>query len=280
MGKISVVTVAKAHLSSALRPENQPTAVSLDVSSLAQSCIKYARKMLRLFEDLHTTGNITGFSFTDFQGCSTATIVLLVAAFVPGRHNFQSTASAGLGYLRLMAGKNAAALRGVQFVEAVQAVVNEATAKVAVKTQSSDFTSNVQASESSNYVKWTQWLTTTNLPESRFATQGTDMEHTQGGQAETFVPPTPASASGLDPLCWDYAASTQTSPGTTPLNRFGNAAMPGHLAGAPYDDSMMTPDLPSAFGNDHDFLMGLTGLGVLDFTEQADLGLDFGISGQ
>ncbi|KAK2042410.1 hypothetical protein LZ31DRAFT_596410 [Colletotrichum somersetense] len=38
--------------------------------------------MIELFECLYRSGNLAWFSFTDFQGCSIATIILLLAGIL------------------------------------------------------------------------------------------------------------------------------------------------------------------------------------------------------
>ncbi|KAJ1326993.1 proline utilization trans-activator [Microdochium nivale] len=164
MGKVSVVSVVRARLrrafglsqpsSSRTSPNRQqsmgssvgaasgshdtnrksqsPPHVEEHTDNMSRSCIKAARKMLHLFEGLSRTGNLTRFSFTDFQGCSIATIVILLAGIVEyDDPSFERQATFGLNCLRKMAeGGNGAAKTGVQFVEALQRITSEASEKL------------------------------------------------------------------------------------------------------------------------------------------------------
>ncbi|KAK3669766.1 hypothetical protein LTR78_010339 [Recurvomyces mirabilis] len=288
MGKISVVTVARAHLDSALRPGQSPVVVDPDVAALAQSCIKPARKMLRLFDDLHNTGNLTRFSFTDFQGCSIATIVLLVAGLIPGEYDCQLVAAVGLDYLKLMAGKNATAQKGVHFVEAVRAIVAEATTKIRNnRTRSNEkSTPNVPPFDGSDYHQWAQWLTTASHSDTERNTHAAQPEMFQdgprssqnAGQGHISVPPTPPSVSGVtfpDATCNSLATKQAVSyEETLPQTSIG-AALADQCDSILRSNATIPYDFPSIFEDDHEYLMGLTGLGVLDFAEPTDLDFQF-----
>ncbi|KAI8241160.1 putative transcriptional regulatory protein, partial [Colletotrichum sp. SAR 10_96] len=82
VGKVSVVTVVRARLRALFCPADPPPAPSAAVEQAADACIRAAKKMLELFEGLSRSGNMARFSFTDLQGCSIATIVVLLAGIL------------------------------------------------------------------------------------------------------------------------------------------------------------------------------------------------------
>ncbi|GJC77274.1 putative transcriptional regulatory protein C417.09c [Colletotrichum liriopes] len=82
MGKVSVVTVVRAQLRNAFRPHEEPLTISKDIKQSSDACIKAAKKMIELFDGLSHSGNMARFSFTDFQGCSIATIIMLLAGIL------------------------------------------------------------------------------------------------------------------------------------------------------------------------------------------------------
>lgn len=281
MGKVSVVTVARSHLHATISSlECNIDNTNSEVSSLSRSCIKAAKKMLRLFEDLQSNSKITRFSFTDFQGCSIATIILLVASIIPEERKCQVTAAAGLEYLRMMAYRNTTATKGVHFVEAVQAIAQEAIAKLSTsKVDELESTAAISESTVSQYDQWAKWLaTTTRSSASSLPPADLNLEATQPQRHEQVsAPPTPPSPHGHRlPPPGHAVAQQQHQQQITVLNEMSNQAMPQDLHDwIPSRGQLPGMSFESVF-DDHDYLMGLTGLGVLDFGEQSDLGLDFG----
>lgn len=119
MGKVSLVTVARARLRQHLLPERHAPQICEAMKRHSDSCTKAARKLLQLFENLSNTQNMTRFFFTDFQSCSIATIVTLVAGILDRDSGYQARVAFGLDCLRRMATGNMTAQMGVRFVEAV-----------------------------------------------------------------------------------------------------------------------------------------------------------------
>jgi hypothetical protein len=99
-------------------------------AELVKSCIKAAKKMLELFGEIDRSGCITKSSFTDFQGCSIATIILLVAGILKRDLCYEARISFGLTCLRRMAGGHLAAVNGVYFIEALKSIADEAAEKL------------------------------------------------------------------------------------------------------------------------------------------------------
>ncbi|KAK7417229.1 hypothetical protein QQZ08_011708 [Neonectria magnoliae] len=159
MGKVSLVTVARAKLRYHLGPEAQIPQIDETVDQLSKACAKAARKVLQLFENLTRTSNMTRFSFTDFQGCSIAIIVTLVAGILERDSAYEARVAFGLDCLRSMAIGNMMAKMGVRFVEALQFITNDAIQKLK---RTSSFTESPpdieESTASSEYNQWAEWL--------------------------------------------------------------------------------------------------------------------------
>ncbi|KAI6891631.1 hypothetical protein KC318_g13662 [Hortaea werneckii] len=242
--------------------------------------------MLGLFEDLHKTGNITRFSFTDFQGCSIATIVLLVGSLISGEQECRTIASAGLDYLRLMAGKQVTPWKGVRFVEAVQTIVVEASLKArATKepcTPSAPVTSDPATSD---YNQWAEWLQTVQNPEAGRATQGLSAEYptsrppsvTQDRQVRQQDLPASLANDLNDatfPVTPSHSIRLHAQEATAFQASFAYDSVPN--TGNQVFSSTAEPTFGGSNGTDYDFMMGLTGLSVLDFPDEIDMDLTFG----
>ncbi|RMY72292.1 hypothetical protein D0863_04618 [Hortaea werneckii] len=286
MGRVAVVTVARAHVASSLHRDQTPTPLDSAILTVAHSCIKSARKMLGLFEDLHKTGNITRFSFTDFQGCSIATIVLLVGSLISGEQECRTIASAGLNYLRLMAGKQVTPLKGVRFVEAVQTIVVEASSKASVhKEHCTPSTPITPEPAASGYSQWAEWLQTVQNPEAERASQGRSAEYptsrplsvTQDRQVRQQDLPA-SLANDLNDATFPVTPSHSIRPHAQEATAFQTsfAYDSGSNTGDQVFASTTVPTLEGSHGTDHDFMMGLTGLSVLDFPDEMDMDLTFG----
>lgn len=266
MGKVSVVTVVRAHLQSAFRDTSQVSSrVATPVKALSRSCIKAAKKMLQLFEDLTNTRNLTGFSFTDFQGCSIATIILFLAGIVDtdGGHNRRATF--GLECLRRMTGGNPTAKMGVRFVEALQYITEEATAKLerARQAATSRTVSNSSTATMSGYNQWARWLANSEALQAQKGSDDSTSEPTAPLSLASLHSSVPGTSLANDSLSdWEQAAAIQLS--QLAASNYPLVAEPGPMPLG--TSSLMENELPSfVYGDDQIYLMGLTGLDVLDF---------------
>ncbi|KAJ5757805.1 uncharacterized protein N7511_006499 [Penicillium nucicola] len=264
MGKVALVTVARTGLRSHLQPWSKPPEQSDFIIKQSRSCAKAARKLLVLFEHLASTGNTTRFSFTDFQGCSIATIVTLVAGIMERDSGYEARVTFGLDCLRKMATGNITAKMGVKFVEAVQSITNEAAARIHQESLiSTNATQDVQASDTTSaYNRWATWLTEMECSQTE--------EHTlhpeRGSEGNRDVPYSETFSSQIE----------QSNDLDIPGWRAENDSVPEHLL-----DSQDIPqgstiawglqstddDFLAALQNDDPaFLMGLTGLDLLNFS--------------
>ncbi|ENH74705.1 Putative transcriptional regulatory protein C3C7.04 [Fusarium oxysporum f. sp. cubense race 1] len=114
MGKMSLITLVRMTLRRHLGDNPEPCNIDEKAEKLSKSCAKASKKLLQLFEDLNQTGYTTRFSFTDFQGCSIATIVTLIAGILDRDPGYERRVRFGLDFLRRMATGNPNAQVGVR----------------------------------------------------------------------------------------------------------------------------------------------------------------------
>lgn len=266
MGKVSVVTVVRAHLRHRFGRESQPPQIGQNVDNLAKSCVKAAKKMLQLFEDIKRTGNLTRFSFTDFQGCSTATIIVLLAGILDRDSGYEARVKLGLDCLRRMADGNATAKLGVSFVEALQSISDEAVKKLQNTGPQLDTPLEPQATQLSEYNSWLEWLSKANSSQGVLASpaeQSTSDEifglQNQSVGSWPVVNHLPDSLSS-----WDGAAALQQLSAGPTETQASLAAMP-ECPPQHMDPYLFSTPLP--FDDDQVYLMGLTGMDVLNFME-------------
>lgn len=271
LGKVSVVTIVRSRLRLAQTqtyPHEQPP-LDHRIESLALSCTKAAKKMLGLFEHLVRTGNLTRFSFTDFQGCSIATIVILLAGILERDSEYHRRVDFGIDCLRKMAGENLTARTGVRFVEALKSIADEARAKLEASRPSNTSVIPVSTTEQqpADYATWIRWLETT---EHQTGTRGSSsvddgqLVHSAVNGHESITSPAlgPELASATS-QAWEETAALQLQ--GLSASAFGMPMDDGGLA----DPTVSPVDayLPSSvFNDDQLYLMGLTGMDVLDFT--------------
>lgn len=220
--------------------------------------------MLSMFEEIKGTGNLTRFSFTDFQGCSTATIIVLLAGILERDSGYDARVKLGLDCLHRMAEGNMTAKMGVSFVGALQSIANEAVERLQDIHSPTEATQSSNAGQSSDYGTWLEWLSRANSLHSGIASpSGQSIPE----QTSSTLQPQNAGPWALGnqipgSLSWD---------GVTPLQQ-----MTPHSLMVPLPDNAthhagnLDPYLfsaPGPFDDDQVYLMGLTGMDVLNFVE-------------
>ncbi|KAK1719504.1 hypothetical protein CaCOL14_001795 [Colletotrichum acutatum] len=268
MGKVSVVTVVRARLQTIFHSSTGQSDVPRDVEHSSEACIKAAKKMLELFEGLCRGGNMARFSFTDFQGCSIATIIVLLAGILDRDSGYDGRVAFGIDCLRKMSSfGNTTAKMGVRFVEALQSITNEARSKlVMARRREMSQAPDSLSGQAEGYGRWAEWLANAEVVGSP-SDDESDIEIEQSGQ-----PPAPAHGPLISPDImlsspWEEAAALQLQ--EMSASGFGISAEEGVAA----DDSTLMPLptgeeawLPSfAWNDDQMYLMGLTGMDGLDF---------------
>lgn len=261
MGKVSVVARVRSYLKNRLgrgaesAPEDQ-------TDRLSQSCIKAAKKILRLYEDVRRTGNLTRFSFTDFQGCSVATSLVLLAGILERDSDYERHVTFGLDSLRKMAEGNATATAGLKFVEALKSIAEEAIQRLyehgAVQVSvTQSFT------QTSDYTTWADWLALQPRQSSEIGSRSrTPLDVSDPSMIVAGEPHD--NQQGMDLATWDGAAALQQLSAPTMLAPPGGSDY--DLASAQaniLDSSFFTTD----YNGDTDtmFLMGLTGFDMMGF---------------
>ncbi|KAI8720018.1 Fungal-trans domain-containing protein [Fusarium sp. LHS14.1] len=263
IGKVSLITAVRATLQHHLGQESQPLRIDGTIERLSKSCTKAARKLLQLFEDLTRIRNTARFSFTDFQGCSIATIVTLIAGIIERDSTYESRVTFGLNCLRDMAAGNLTAKVGVRFVETLQAISNEAAHKLRQSgTFSGQLEEDIESLQPSAYNDWAAWLASQHQPQTNIF----DSTVEQGTATGPEITRRERSAPNAD-LCnlqttdedagWSGQVLEPLS--TTRLLMQQPTEVPEPLVVAENDFTS------TIYGDDQSFLIGLTGLDVLDF---------------
>lgn len=259
MGKVSLITVVRMTLRRHLGDDTEPWNIDEKAEKLSKSCAKASKKLLQLFEDLNQTGYTTRFSFTDFQGCSIATIVTLIAGILDRDPGYERRVRFGLDFLRRMATGNPNAQVGVRFVEALRSISNEAWSKLSRSRQPSTNATD-EGPQSSAYNEWAEWLSNQEKSQSAMNSEAIG-DSALGVDQNTQVPP------GADTEFWstgaeDMAWSSRTEAVLDPL--MSRLPVPHPQAGEQLD-TFETYRLSTIYNDDQPFLMGLTGFDVLDF---------------
>ena len=249
MGKVALVTVARTHLRQQLHPESSAPTLCDRVKKLAKACTKAARKILQLFESLTQTQKITRFSFTDFQGCSIATIVTLVAGIIERDSGYHSRVAFGLDCLTTMATGNMTAKMGVRFVQAIQSITTEAADKLSRATSHEHWSGlDSETSVALAYNQWNEWLKV----QERLSS---DTASTQPVTSEYLESTISDLSSWQSPEEQLYPSNSNIPKSSTEIPTVPGVPDPGE----PYSFSAL-------YADEQTLLMGLTGIDALDFS--------------
>lgn len=259
MGKLSVVTRVRSHLKSHLRQVVQ-SPLEEESNHLAQSCIKAAKKILRLYEDVRRTGNLTRFSFTDFQGCSVATSLVLLAGVLERDSDYDRHITFGLDSLQKMAEGNTTATAGLRFVEALHSITEEAVQKLRQRGVLSSATSP-GFSQTSDYSTWADWLACQSRQPSTIGSRSRTPPTTIEVIPRNMNDGISEAAHTMNFTTWD---------GATALQQLSIPSMNTPLADSQYDvfsgPTMFDPLISTTdHSEDTMFLMGLTGFDMMGF---------------
>lgn len=202
--------------------------------------------MLELFELVSKTGNMTKSSFTDFQGCSIATMVLMVAGITKRDLCYDVRVDFGLNCLREMAGDHATAINGVAFMEALQSIVDEAATKIC---DASSGGSNSDPGVSGP-------TTTIHCPESRLPAPVVDPMLSGASNHPRIIH---GSTTGRHTIVGNF----RTSPGPSTLSFLDGESYQQDMSAWAPEVAMNGNSFAMFQPGDENFLMELTGLDVL-----------------
>jgi hypothetical protein len=257
IGKASLIMRVRTNLQRHLNQGSQPHPIDQTAENLSASCTKAAKKLLQLFEKLVQSGNSARFSFTDFQGCSIATIITLIAGILKRDSTFDTRVNFGLNCLRQMANGNPAATVGVKFVETLQSISDEAARKLRQSGTFTDAQEREEATSPSAYKYWAEWLAAQERPFDQGdlvpARETTSGNVPVGGTPSLW----PVSISLGESWSGEVHPGAEACSAARPPIPLPNAASGLDIAGNDH--------LSTLYHDDQNFLMGLTGLDVLDF---------------
>ncbi|CAI0642705.1 unnamed protein product [Colletotrichum noveboracense] len=270
IGKSSVVAMTRFYLR-----KNQSTDAIIDGVSLMSGpfryCKKAAQKMLGLLESASQSGNLAPSSFTDFQACSIATIMLVLTGITSRDPEYNAQVAFGLDCLRKMSNMHTAGRMAINFVKALMAIAEEARSKIrlvggALEAQDT----REEGSSELAYIAWADWFSSTT------AVSGI-APSASGGLLSN------PAASGSGGRLWEEASALlQLRNLSTPGMSRPPRSQPGLDSDRTGDDVLPPPPQNTAnqrepsvetdfnidlqmFSENHLQLMGLTGMDMLDF---------------
>ncbi|KAJ4370248.1 hypothetical protein N0V86_008985 [Didymella sp. IMI 355093] len=258
MGKVSVVAKVRSYLKNYFDTGSQHD-FEERCDHLAEACIKAAKKILRLYEDVRRTGNLTRFSFTDFQGCSVATSLVLLAGILERDSDYERHVNFGLDSLRKMAEGNATAKAGLKFVEALQSVAEEALQKLhehGAVTTNATFTQDFR--QTADYGTWADWLAHQPRQANSMVRSGTQTPFDLGGSSIVSEDESP-----MEFATWNGAAALQQLSSVPSLMPPSGGLHDEINAGSA--DMFDTAICTTNYSEDPMFLMGLTGFDMMGF---------------
>lgn len=121
-----LIAAARQQLGRKLAPEEDLSNIDPQASALALRCSTAARNMITNFDRFRQAQLLARFSWTDFQGCSTATLVILFHSVIEQDLTHQSMVNSGLGTLRVLAEASKPAQLALNFVQDVKEIIEEA----------------------------------------------------------------------------------------------------------------------------------------------------------
>lgn len=263
LGKDSLVAIVRAKLRYHLgQVPAEPSQIHPSAHKQCEDCKKAARKMLQLFQDLTHAGKTNRFSFTDFQGCSIATIVTLIAGILERDATYDARVAFGLNFLNQMAAGHLTARMGVRFVEALKSISDEAVEKLRQCPTFYPYPEVATSTSPSAYNRWAEWLASQEqAPNSPEESDGQPPgRQLSGGEARAHETQheRPSALNGEDG--WNESDGSIFQPVTVaPQAMDQTDPLRAIAADADFNLAM--------YNEEQHFLMGLTGLDLLDFSE-------------
>lgn len=237
-------------------------------------CKKAAKKMLGLLETASNSGNLAPSSFTDFQACSIATIMLVLIGITSRDLNYNAQVAFGLDCLGKMSNMHTAGRMAINFVKALMAIAEEAYSKLNIVDEESEAQeAREERSSELAYIAWADWFSTT--------TGVSDVAPSASGGLLS----NPATSESGGRLWEEASALLQLRNRSTPVMSRPPRSQPGLDPNRTGDDMLPPPPPPpqttanqreqsvatdlnidlQMFNENNLQLMGLTGMDMLDF---------------
>lgn len=223
--------------------------------------------MLGLLESASNSGNLAPSSFTDFQACSIATIMLVLTGITSRDSDYNAQVAFGLDCLRKMSNMHTAGRMAINFVKALMAIAEEARSKLSIVRGASE--AREEGSSELAYIAWADWFSSTTAVSGMAPSAS-------GGLLSN------SAASGSGGRLWEEASALlQLRNLSTPGMSRPPRSQPGLDSDRTGDDVLPPPPQTTAnqrepsvetdlnvdlqmFSENHLQLMGLTGMDMLD----------------
>ncbi|KAK2775632.1 C6 transcription factor [Colletotrichum kahawae] len=272
IGKSSVVANTRSYLRK-IHSRDVDLAEIIRMSGPFRYCKKAAKKMLGLLESASESGNLAPSSFTDFQACSIATIMLVLTGITSRDPEYNAQVAFGLDCLRKMSNMHTAGRMAINFVKALMAIAEEARSKLNIEMEALGAQeAREERSSELAYVAWADWFSSTTgvsgiAPSAPRGLLSNPVTSEPGGrlweEASALLQLRNLSTPGM-------SRPTRNQPGLD-SNHTGDDMLPQTAANQrePSVEIDLNIDL-QMFNENHMQLMGLTGMDMLD--------LDFGFN--
>ncbi|CAG9987087.1 unnamed protein product [Clonostachys byssicola] len=265
MGRISLVSLVRTKLRFLFGRDAQPPVLEEGIEIMSRYAMKGATKMLQLFDRLARSGNMVRFSFTDFQACSIATTITLLAGVLERDATYESRVAFAMDCLHKMSLGNSAATSGLKFLDALRSIANEAASRLKQVSPSLsvlilDSPFGGSSSERPGYKEWGEWLS-----KSVHSTPNVEIDSADDHASTINAARSPRLESwGQRPLNgnWGDDWSYDEAQGISLPSNLGQTYQ-GEVANLA--NSYLNDDFFSPYHSEQTFLLGLTGLDVLDF---------------
>lgn len=244
MGRASLLQLVRDRLRRSFRNDNAEVELPQTAVDLAQSCVEAAKETIQHIMVLKKHKNLCRFSFSDYHGCSSALVILLLNSILERDQTDSPTLDNAIDLLRFMStGGCGGAKFDMQTVEQFRTLINNLRQQVYPEEPPAP-----KNPKSSAYEKWVNWLSEGELGKGSGFVGRASTQATRAAEATSSTDPT----SGLDSLF---------SP---------EVYQPGHrdtpVGEAYYSEAPAMVDSSSA-GDFRMFDLDVYGLGKLDLTQ-------------
>ncbi|ETN41805.1 uncharacterized protein HMPREF1541_03742 [Cyphellophora europaea CBS 101466] len=204
-----LIAVARQCLSKAFAPQEMLPDLDPQAVGLAMNCSTAARKMLANFEHVRQAKLLARFSWTDFQGCSTAILVTLFSRVIKQDVNYQRDIDEGLRTLKVLAEASKPAQLALDFVQEFKKIVEEAVQR----SQRPEIVRDTAHNQRQTYKQWLSKLSTQRTPVASEITEGqrSAIDETWPGLPREPHDPISTDLAG-DVASWPSAGQAQPLP--------------------------------------------------------------------